>query len=123
MSFVGQSIRRREDARLLLGKGQYIADLELPGMLHAVFVRSPHAHARLARVDVRAALAAPGVRAVFIAADEASIIALLARVLRRITTAGQKTNNGVACALEALCGLAVWEAAIVCVIILIVALL
>ncbi len=61
MAFVGQSIRRREDARLLLGRGQYIADLELPGMLHAVFVRSPVAHARIRSVDIAAASLAPGV--------------------------------------------------------------
>ena len=60
---------RVEDRRLITGCGQYTHDVCHDGMLHAVFVRSPHAHARLARVDVRAALAAPGVHAVFIAAD------------------------------------------------------
>ncbi len=61
MGFVGRSIPRREDARLLLGKGQYIADLELPGMLHAVFVRSPVAHGRIRAVDTTGASQAPGV--------------------------------------------------------------
>jgi carbon-monoxide dehydrogenase large subunit len=59
--FVGRPLKRREDARLLTGQGLYIADLTLPGMLHAVFVRSPTAHARIRGVDVSRARAAPGV--------------------------------------------------------------
>src|SRR5690349_13856904 len=59
--FVGRPLRRREDARLLTGQGFYIADLALPGMLHAVFVRSPAAHARIRGVDLSAAREAPGV--------------------------------------------------------------
>jgi aerobic carbon-monoxide dehydrogenase large subunit len=59
--FVGRSILRREDRRLLTGRGQFIADLELPSMLHAAFVRSPVAHARIKAVDLSHALAAPGV--------------------------------------------------------------
>lgn len=59
--FVGQSIPRREDARLLRGKGQYIADFVLPGMLHIAFVRSPVAHARIKAVDLSRARSAPGV--------------------------------------------------------------
>jgi aerobic carbon-monoxide dehydrogenase large subunit len=59
--FVGQSIPRREDRRLLTGRGQFIADFELPHMLHAVFVRSPVAHARIKAVDCSRAAVAPGV--------------------------------------------------------------
>ena len=59
--FVGKSVLRREDARLLAGRGQYIADLELPGMLHAAFVRSPVAHSRIRSVDTSRAKQAPGV--------------------------------------------------------------
>ena len=59
--FIGRSMTRREDRRLLTGRGQYIADLELPHMLHAVLVRSPHAHARIKAIDVSRAAAAPGV--------------------------------------------------------------
>ena len=51
-SFVGRSVLRREDRRLLTGRGQFIADLDLPRMLHAVFVRSPVAHARIKGVDL-----------------------------------------------------------------------
>lgn len=61
LRFVGRSMSRREDARLLLGKGQYVADLELPGLLHAVFVRSQIAHGRIIRIDTAAASCAPGV--------------------------------------------------------------
>jgi carbon-monoxide dehydrogenase large subunit len=59
--FIGRSLTRREDRRLLTGRGQFIADLELPQMLHAALVRSPLAHARIKAVDVSRAAAAPGV--------------------------------------------------------------
>ena len=58
---IGRSLPRREDRRLLTGRGQFIADLELPRMLHAAFVRSPVAHARIRSVDLSVAAAAPGV--------------------------------------------------------------
>lgn len=59
--FVGKSIFRREDQRLLTGSGQFVADLKLPGMLHAVFVRSQVAHGRIRSVDLSGALSSPGV--------------------------------------------------------------
>ena len=59
--FVGKSILRREDQRLLTGSGQFVADLKLPGMLHAVFVRSQVAHGRIRSVDLSGALSSPGV--------------------------------------------------------------
>ena len=59
--YIGRSITRREDRRLLTGRGQFVADLELAHMLHAVFVRSPVAHARIKSIDVSRAAAAPGV--------------------------------------------------------------
>ena len=58
--YVGRSLLRREDRRLLTGQGQFIADLVLPRMAHAVLVRSPVAHARIRSVDVSRAAAAPG---------------------------------------------------------------
>ena len=67
--FVGQAVRRREDPRLLTGQGSYVDDVVVPGMLHAAFVRSDLAHGRITRLDVDAARALPGVRAVFTAAD------------------------------------------------------
>src|SRR5437016_2176680 len=55
--YVGRSLLRREDRRLLRGQGQFIADLVLPRMLHAVLVRSPVAHARIRSVDLSRAAA------------------------------------------------------------------
>src|SRR6202521_1705177 len=59
--YVGRSLLRREDRRLLIGQGQFIADLVLPRMLHAVLLRSPVAHARIRLVDLSRSAAAPGV--------------------------------------------------------------
>jgi carbon-monoxide dehydrogenase large subunit len=59
--YVGRSLLRREDHRLLTGQGQFIADLVLPRMLHAVLVRSEVAHARIRSIDLSAAATAPGV--------------------------------------------------------------
>jgi carbon-monoxide dehydrogenase large subunit len=61
---IGVAQRRREDPRFVTGRGRYIDDLSLPGMLHAAFVRSPHPHARIRRIDPTSALAVPGVVAV-----------------------------------------------------------
>jgi aerobic carbon-monoxide dehydrogenase large subunit len=63
--FIGQSVKRREDARFLTGTGRYTDDIVLPGQTHGYFLRSPYAHARLKRVDTGAAQAAPGVLGVF----------------------------------------------------------
>ncbi|MBI2201485.1 MAG: xanthine dehydrogenase family protein molybdopterin-binding subunit, partial [Armatimonadetes bacterium] len=65
----GTSVKRREDPRLVTGTATYTDDVTLPGMVNAVFVRSPHAHARITRIDVAAARRAPGVVAVFSGAD------------------------------------------------------
>ncbi len=62
--WVGKSIRRVEDPKFLRGRGGYIGDMTLPGMLHAAILRSPHAHARIARIDTTEALALAGVHAV-----------------------------------------------------------
>ena len=58
---IGQAVRRVEDQRFLLGQGRYVDDISLPGQCHGVTVLSPHAHARIKRVDVAKAKAAPGV--------------------------------------------------------------
>src|SRR2546426_1134343 len=65
----GKSIKRREDPRFITGRGQYVDDVKLPGMTYAAFVRSPHAHARLNKVDAAAAKKVPGVLAVYTGAD------------------------------------------------------
>jgi carbon-monoxide dehydrogenase large subunit len=65
---IGAAIRRVEDARFLIGRGQFVDDLSLPGMLHCAIVRSPHAHARIKRIDATSA-AVPGVIAIFVGKD------------------------------------------------------
>src|SRR5438105_13372605 len=72
--YIGRSLRRREDRRLLTGQGQFIADLVLPRMFHAVLVRSPLAHARVRAVELERARAAPGVA---IALNGADLLQLL----------------------------------------------
>jgi aerobic carbon-monoxide dehydrogenase large subunit len=67
--YTGASIKRSEDPRILTGAGRYVDDIKLPGMLHAAFVRSPLAHARVLSVDVSAARALPGVVAAYSGAD------------------------------------------------------
>jgi carbon-monoxide dehydrogenase large subunit len=79
--YVGASVRRREDPRLLVGRGQYVDDLQPPGCLHAAVLRSSHAHARVLAVRTEAARGAPGVTAVFTFAD-------LADRLRPLPVAG-----------------------------------
>jgi carbon-monoxide dehydrogenase large subunit len=69
MGVLGTSIKRREDPALITGKGKYTDDLVLPGMTHAVIVRSPYAHARINNIDISKAAAAPGVVAVFTGSD------------------------------------------------------
>src|SRR5206468_11029326 len=65
----GSSIKRREDPRMITGKGLYTDDVKLPGQVSAVFVRSPHAHARVRRVDVSAAGRVPGIVGAFTGKD------------------------------------------------------
>jgi len=59
--FFGAAVKRREDPRFLRGEGRFIDDVTLPGLLQAAFLRSPHAHARIVRIDAAAAAASPGV--------------------------------------------------------------
>jgi carbon-monoxide dehydrogenase large subunit len=67
--YVGQRVRRNEDPRLLTGQALFVDDVDLPGMLHAAFLRSDYAHARVRSIDVSAARARPGVVAVYTAGD------------------------------------------------------
>ena len=69
MTYTGQSLKRFEDPRLLRGEGSFVGDMTLPGMLHAVVVRSPHAHARILSIDTSAARDLPGVAAVLTGRD------------------------------------------------------
>jgi len=70
---IGRPMRRKEDPRLLTGRGKFAADFRLPGMLQAAVLRSPYAHARLGQIRVKAALALPGVVAVITGEDLAGI--------------------------------------------------
>jgi len=65
----GKAIKRREDPRFITGRGQYVDDVKLPGMTYAAFVRSPHAHARIKKVDAAAARKVAGVLAVYAGED------------------------------------------------------
>jgi aerobic carbon-monoxide dehydrogenase large subunit len=66
---IGRSLRRLEDSRFLTGQGRYVDDIDMPGQLHGVALRSPHGHAAIESIDTGAACAMPGVRGVFTAAD------------------------------------------------------
>src|SRR5829696_381439 len=67
--YVGASVKRREDPRLITGSSVYVDDLKLPGMVHVSIVRSPHAHAKITGIDTAVAAAMPGVVAVLTAKD------------------------------------------------------
>src|ERR1700687_3469080 len=68
-SILGHAVRRREDPRLITGTGRYVDDIQPDRCLHVAFVRSTLAHALIRAVDIAAAASAPGVVAVFTAAD------------------------------------------------------
>ncbi|UGS37274.1 xanthine dehydrogenase family protein molybdopterin-binding subunit [Capillimicrobium parvum] len=80
---VGRRRLRVEDPRLLTGGGRFVDDVELPGMLHAAFVRSPHPHARILGIDTEAALALDGVHAVVTGADLAEVVQPFVSALER----------------------------------------
>lgn len=67
--YVGQSVKRNEDPRLLTGNSTFIDDIDLPGMLHVAIKRSDFAHAKINKLDVEKAKALPGVVAVYTADD------------------------------------------------------
>jgi carbon-monoxide dehydrogenase large subunit len=69
---IGAAVRRKEDYRFLTGQGHYVDDINRPGQLYAWFLRSPHAHATITRIDVSKARSAPGVVAVYTGADAAA---------------------------------------------------
>jgi carbon-monoxide dehydrogenase large subunit len=69
ISAIGQPVRRKEDQRLLTGKGRFSDDFNMAGQVYAVMVRSPHPHARILRIDKSRALAMSGVLGVFTGED------------------------------------------------------
>ena len=72
-TLIGKRIRRREDPRLITGTATYVDDIQMPGMLYAAIVRSPHAAAKIRSIDTKAAASAPGVAAVFTGKDTAQV--------------------------------------------------
>ena len=79
--YIGSPVERIEDLRFLRGRGQFVGDLKRQGMLHAAILRSPLAHGRIAAIDVSAALAIAGVRAVITAKDIGSVPCIPLRLL------------------------------------------
>ena len=84
---IGQSPRRKEDERLVVGRGRFVDDIRLPSLLHVAFARSTHARARLVRVDVSAAQTLPGVMA--FVADDFPELADCGRQLHPVIVDGQ----------------------------------
>ncbi|HEX4345394.1 MAG TPA: molybdopterin cofactor-binding domain-containing protein [Solirubrobacteraceae bacterium] len=74
---VGQSIRRKEDPRLITGRAKYVDDITVHGVLHMTIVRSPEAHAKIVSIDTSAALAMPGIKAIFTGDDLGDLVAPL----------------------------------------------
>ncbi|MEA2139367.1 MAG: aerobic carbon-monoxide dehydrogenase large subunit, partial [Solirubrobacteraceae bacterium] len=74
---VGQSLRRKEDPRLVTGRAKYVDDIVVHGMLHMAVVRSPEAHARIVSIDASGALALPGIKAVYTGEDLSDLLAPL----------------------------------------------
>src|SRR5262245_66321981 len=69
MPYIGSRVKRKEDLRLLRGIGKYVGDIQRPGMVHAVILRSTYAHARVVNINATSALKLPGVIGVLSAAD------------------------------------------------------
>src|SRR2546429_324816 len=80
---IGVPMKRKEDFRLLTGRGKYAADVRLPGLRHAAILRSPHPHARIAAIRAAAARAVPGVAAVITAADLGTVPRIPVRLGQR----------------------------------------
>jgi carbon-monoxide dehydrogenase large subunit len=110
-SYIGRSVPRPNLARLTAGRGQYVTDVVLPRMVHVAFVRSPHAHARIAKLDTAAARKAAGVVAVVTGADLAEIITPWVGVLTHLK--GIKSAPQHAIAVERAC----WQGEAVCAVV------
>ncbi|MEP0944499.1 MAG: xanthine dehydrogenase family protein molybdopterin-binding subunit [Rhizobiaceae bacterium] len=83
-SYIGRSVPRPDARRLVEGRGQYVDDLQLPRMIHAAFVRSPYAHAKIGEIDSTEAAAIPGVVAIFTGADLAEYVTPYVGVLTHL---------------------------------------
>src|SRR5947207_5924212 len=110
-SYIGRSVPRPNLARLTQGRAQYVSDMTLPRMAHAAFVRSPHAHARIAAIETAATKKAPGVIAVVTGAELAKVITPWVGVLTHLK--GIKSAPQHAIAVERAC----WQGEAVCAVV------
>src|SRR6478609_5757346 len=110
-SYIGRSVPRPNLTRLTEGRGQYVSDVTLPRMAHAAFVRSPHAHARIVKIDASAAKRAPGIIAVVTGAELARVITPWVGVLTHLK--GIKSAPQHAIAVERAC----WQGEAVCAVV------
>ncbi|HXD45010.1 MAG TPA: xanthine dehydrogenase family protein molybdopterin-binding subunit [Pseudolabrys sp.] len=110
-SYIGRSVPRPNLARLAQGRGQYVSDVVLPRMAHVAFLRSPHPHARIVRIDKTAAEKAPGVIAVVTGAELAEVMTPWVAVLTHLK--GLKSAPQHAIAVERAC----WQGEAVCAVV------
>src|SRR5262245_22761258 len=110
-SYIGRSVPRPNLARLTRGRAQFVSDMTLPRMAHVAFVRSPHAHARIAAIATAAAREAPGVVAVVTGAELAKVITPWVGVLTHLK--GIKSAPQHAIAVERAC----WQGEAVCAVV------
>ena len=110
-SYIGRSVPRPNLQRLVQGRGQYVSDVSLPRMAHAAFVRSPHAHARIVRIDKTAAEKAPGVTAVVTGGELAKVMTPWVGVLTHLK--GLKSAPQAPIAVERAC----WQGEAVCAVV------
>src|SRR2546430_12670329 len=90
---MGAEVKRKEDPRLITGRASYVTDVVLPGMHHVAFVRSPHAHARIRRIDASAATRRPGV---FTRSEEhTSELQSQSNLVCRLLLEKKKTNTNI----------------------------
>jgi len=90
-SLIGTAVKRLEDEPLLRGRGRFVDDIDLPGLLHVAFVRSPHPHALIKGIDAQAALAVPGVHAVLTLDDIAKV--MTNRRMVRVSNSGMPLDK------------------------------
>jgi len=110
-SYIGRSVPRPNLTRLAQGRGQYVSDVVLPRMAHVAYVRSPHAHARIVKIDKAAAEKAPGVIAVVTGAELATVITPWVGVLTHLK--GLKSAPQAPIAVERAC----WQGEAVCAVV------
>src|SRR4051812_26598450 len=100
-SYIGKTVPRPNLERLMQGRGLYVSDLELPRMAHVVFLRSPHAHAKIAGIDTSVARRMPGVNAVVTGQELAAVITPWVGVLSHLK--GLKSAPQSAIAIDRVC--------------------